>query len=84
MQDAAKEAVGIALGYAGAGVGAGLVAIGAGLGIGRLAAGVAEGIARQPSAEKQIVSATNLSLFLLEGVAVLGVVTCLLVVLLKS
>ena len=58
--------------------------IGAGLGIGRLAAGVAEGIARQPSAEKQIVAATNLSLFLLEGVCVLGVVTCLLVVLLKN
>jgi F-type H+-transporting ATPase subunit c len=69
--------------YAGAAVGAGLAVVGAGLGIGRLAAGVAEGIARQPSAEPQIVKATNLSLFLLEGVAVLGVVTCLLVVLIK-
>jgi F-type H+-transporting ATPase subunit c len=79
MQEVAKEV----LHYAGAGVGAGLVAIGAGIGIGQLAKGVAEGIARQPSATAQITAATNLSLFLLEGVCVLGVVTCLLVVLIK-
>jgi F-type H+-transporting ATPase subunit c len=83
MQEVATQAVSMGWQYAGAGVGAGLVAIGAGIGIGRLAAGVAEGIARQPSASPQIVQATNLSLFLLEGVAVLAVVTCLLVVLIK-
>jgi F-type H+-transporting ATPase subunit c len=69
--------------YAGAGIGLGLVAIGAGLGIGRLAAGVAEGVARQPSAAGQITAATNLPLFLLEGVAILAEVFCLLIVLLK-
>jgi F-type H+-transporting ATPase subunit c len=69
--------------YAGAGIGLGLVAIGAGLGIGRLAAGVAEGVARQPSAAAQITGATNLPLFLLEGVAILAEVFCLLIVLLK-
>jgi F-type H+-transporting ATPase subunit c len=83
MQEVAKEAVKVVWHYAGAGVGAGLVAIGAGIGIGQLARGVAEGIARQPSAAPQITAATNLSLFLLEGVCVLGVVTCLLVVLIK-
>jgi len=82
MQEVAKEAASL-WHYAGAGVGVGLVVVGAGLGIGRLAAGVAEGIARQPSAAPQITAATNLSLFLLEGVAVLGVITCLLVVLTK-
>ncbi len=69
--------------YAGAGLGLGLAVIGAGLGIGKLAAGVAEGVARQPSAEKQISGATNLPLFLLEGVAILALVFCLLIVLMK-
>jgi len=69
--------------YAGAGIGLGLAVIGAGLGIGRLAAGVAEGVARQPSAAAQISGATNLPLFLLEGVAILAEVFCLLIVLLK-
>jgi F-type H+-transporting ATPase subunit c len=66
---------------AGLGVGIGFAVIGAGLGIGRLAAGVAEGVARQPSAAGQITGATNLPLFLLEGVAILGEVFCLVVAL---
>ena len=69
--------------YAGAGLGMGIAVIGAGLGIGRLAAGVAEGIARQPSAAGQISGATNLPLFLLEGVAILALVFCLLIVLMR-
>jgi F-type H+-transporting ATPase subunit c len=69
--------------YAGAGLGMGLAVIGAGLGIGRLAAGMAEGIARQPSAAGQISGATNLPLFLLEGVAILALVFCLLIVLMR-
>jgi F-type H+-transporting ATPase subunit c len=73
--------MGIALGYAGAGIGLGLAVIGAGLGIGKLAAGTAEGISRQPSAAAQIVGATNLALFLLEGVAILAEVFCLMIVL---
>ena len=69
--------------YAGAAIGLGLSAIGAGIGIGKLAAGVAEGVARQPSAAGQISGATNLPLFLLEGVAILAEVFCLLIVLMK-
>jgi F-type H+-transporting ATPase subunit c len=76
--------MGVAIAYAGAGIGLGLAVVGAGLGIGRLAAGTAEGIARQPAAERQIVAATNLALFLLEGVAILAEVFCLLIILLKS
>ena len=72
-----------ALAYAGAGLGLGLAVIGAGLGIGRLANGAADGIARQPAAAAQITAATNLPLFLLEGVAILAEVFCLLIVLLK-
>jgi len=88
MQDAAVQAAKVvipwvAIAYAGAGLGAGLAVIGAGIGIGKLAAGAAEGIARQPSATPQITQATQLPLFLLEGVAILAVVACLLVILTK-
>jgi F-type H+-transporting ATPase subunit c len=67
------------LAYAGAAIGAGIAVLGAGLGIGRLAAGTAEAIARQPAAAAQIPAATNLPLFLLEGVAIIAEVVCLLV-----
>ncbi len=70
------------IGKMGAGLGAGLVAIGAGLGIGRFAAAAAESIARQPSAAESITGAVNLPLFLLEGVAIIGLVVCILIVLL--
>ena len=63
--------------------GLGMIVIGAGLGIGKLAAAAAEGIARQPSAADRITGAVNLPLFLLEGVAILGEVFALLVVLMK-
>ncbi|HCN25557.1 MAG TPA: F0F1 ATP synthase subunit C [Candidatus Marinimicrobia bacterium] len=67
----------------GVGIGLGLIVIGAGLGIGRLAAAAAEGIARQPEASDKITGAVNLPLFLLEGVAILGEVFALLIVLMK-
>mgnify|MGYP001310243571 FL=1 len=67
----------------GVGVGLGLIVIGAGIGIGRLASGAAEGIARQPEASDKIAAAVNLPLFLLEGVAILGEVFALLIVLMK-
>ncbi len=72
----AQEAGGLELGKMGAGFGAGLCAIGAGLGIGRLAAAAGEGIARQPSAASNITGAVNLPLFLLEGVAIIGLGVC--------
>jgi len=80
MQETAQVSS-LALAYAGAGLGLGLAVVGAGLGIGKLAAGVAEGVARQPSAHAQITAATNLPLFLLEGVAILAEVFCLMFVL---
>ena len=67
----------------GVGLGLGLIVIGAGLGIGRLAAAAAEGIAWQPEASDKITGAVNLPLFLLEGVAILGEVFALLIVLMK-
>ena len=61
-------------------LGAGLVAIGAGIGIGMLAFSAASAIARQPEAAKDITGAVNLPLFLLEGVAIIALVVCLLAV----
>ena len=70
--------------FMGVAIGLGLIVIGAGIGIGRLAAGAAEAIGRQPSAAPQITGAVNLPLFLLEGVAILGEVFALLVLLLNQ
>ena len=62
-------------------LGAGLAVIGAGIGIGLLAYSAASAIARQPEAVKEITGAVNLPLFLLEGVAIIALVVCLLSVL---
>jgi F-type H+-transporting ATPase subunit c len=69
------------MGYAimGAGIGAGLVALGAGLGIGRIGGSAAEAIARQPEASGKIQTAMLISAAFIEGVALFGVVVCLLI-----
>jgi len=61
-------------------IGAGLVVIGAGVGIGMFASAAANAIARQPEAVKDITAAVNLPLFLLEGVAIIALVVCILAV----
>ena len=61
-----------------AALGAGFVVIGAGIGIGMLASAAANATARQPEAANEIRTAANLPLFLLEGVAIIGLVVCLL------
>ena len=58
--------------YSGAAIGAGIIVVGAGLGIGKFTAAAVESIARQPQAADEIKSAFQLPLFLLEGVAVIG------------
>ncbi len=61
-------------------IGAGMVVIGAGIGIGMFASAAAKSIARQPEAAKDISGAVNLPLFLLEGVAIIALVVCILAV----
>jgi len=63
----------------GAGIGAGLAAIGAGLGIGRIGGSAMEAIARQPEAGGKIQTAMIIAAALIEGVALFGVVVCLLI-----
>lgn len=74
---------GSTLHYFGAAIGLGIIVVGAGYGISRFTMAAAESIARQPEAAAQITAAVNLPLFLLEGVAILGEVFCLIIVLLK-
>ena len=52
--------------------------IGAGIGIGMFASAAANATSRQPEAANDIRSAVNLPLFLLEGVAIIALVVCLL------
>ena len=63
-----------------AAVGAGLVAIGAGIGIGNIFGRAAEAVARQPEATNDIRGTVNLPLFLVEGVAIIALVVCILAV----
>ena len=66
--------------YMGAGLGAGIAVIGAGIGIGKLTAAATESIARQPQAAKDITAAFQLPLFLLEGVAVIALAVCFVII----
>ena len=64
----------------GAGIGAGLAAIGAGIGVGLIGAGAMEGIARQPEAVADIRTNMIIAAALVEGVARLGEIICVLIV----
>ncbi len=74
----AAAAAGIA--KLGAGLGAGIAAIGAGLGIGKIGGSAMEAIARQPEATGDIRSNMIIIAALIEGVAFLSVIVCLLIV----
>jgi F-type H+-transporting ATPase subunit c len=77
MLNAILADMGIAI--MGAGIGAGLVALGAGLGIGKIGGSAMEAIARQPEATNKIQTAMIIAAALIEGVALFGVVVCLLI-----
>jgi F-type H+-transporting ATPase subunit c len=68
------------IGMAGAGIGAGLAAIGAALGVGRIGGSALESIARQPEAADNIRTNMIIMAAFVEGVALLGVLTCMLIV----
>jgi F-type H+-transporting ATPase subunit c len=64
----------------GAALGAGLAAIGAGIGIGKIGGLAMEAIGRQPEAVGDIRSNMIVAAALVEGVALLALVVCLLVI----
>ncbi len=72
-------AAGIGVTKLGAALGAGLAVIGAGMGIGRIGSSAMEAIARQPEAAGDIRMSMIIAAALIEGVALLAVVVCLLV-----
>ena len=63
----------------GAAFGAGLAVIGAGLGIGKIGGSAMEAIGRQPDAAGDIRMNMIVAAALIEGVALLAIVVCLLV-----
>jgi F-type H+-transporting ATPase subunit c len=69
----------IGLGYVGAGIGAGLVLIGAAYGIGVLVKSALEGTARQPEAANTLRTTMIIGAALIEGIAFLALVICLLI-----
>ena len=74
-----QAAAGAAIGKLGAAIGAGLAVIGAGLGIGKIGGSAMEAIARQPETSGDIRMNMIIAAALIEGVALLAVVVCLLV-----
>ena len=72
-------AAGMGVTKLGAAIGAGLAVIGAGIGIGKIGESAMEAIARQPEATGDIRSNMIIAAALIEGVALLAVVVCLLV-----
>lgn len=69
------------LAFLAAGFGAGLVAIGTGLGIGLIGKAAMEGTARQPEASNDIRTSMLISAALIEGVALFGMVICIILAL---
>ena len=72
-------AAGVGVSKLGAAVGAGMAAIGAGIGIGKIGGAAMEAIGRQPEAAGDIRMNMIIAAALVEGVALLAVVVCLLV-----
>ncbi len=72
-------AAGVGVSKLGAAIGAGLAVIGGGVGIGKIGGSALEAIARQPDATGDIRLSLIIAAALIEGVALLAVVVCLLV-----
>lgn len=73
--------IGIGLGYLGAAIGAGLCVIGGGLGLGRIGSALLDADARQPSEASQLKIFLFLAAALVEGIALFGMVLCLILIL---
>ncbi len=68
----------MAFAYLAAGLGAGIVTIGTGIGIGKIASSAMDGTARQPEATNAIRTTMIIAAAMIEGVALFGIVTCIL------
>ena len=71
----------ITTGHGLAALGAGVAAIGAGIGVGLIGKSALESMARQPESSDDLRANMILAAALVEGVALFGIIICLLVVL---
>lgn len=71
----------VTTGHGIAALGAGAAAIGAGIGVGLIGKGALEAMARQPDSSDDLRANMILAAALVEGVALFGIIICLLVVL---
>ena len=69
---------GVGIGKLGAAIGAGIAVLGAGIGIGRIGGSAMEAMARQPEISGDLRMNMIIAAALVEGVALLAIVVCLL------
>lgn len=72
-------AAGVGVSKLGAALGAGIAVLGAGVGIGKIGSSAMEAIARQPEAAGDIRMSMIIAAALIEGVSLLAVVVCLMI-----
>lgn len=68
----------LAVSKSAAAIGAGIVVLGAAMGIGKIGSNAMDAIARQPQAAGDVRSSMILSAALIEGVALIAVIVCML------
>jgi len=69
---------GVGIGKLGAAIGAGIAVLGAGIGIGRIGDSAMEAMARQPESSGDLRMNMIIAAALVEGVALIAIVVCLL------
>ena len=73
-----QAAAGVGISKLGAAIGAGMAVLGAGIGIGRIGGSAMEAMARQPEASGDLRMNMIIAAALVEGVALIAIVVCLL------
>lgn len=73
-----QAAAGVGISKLGAAIGAGIAVLGAGFGIGRIGSAALEAMARQPEASGDLRMNMIIAAALVEGVALIAIVVCLL------
>ena len=73
-----QAAAGVGISKLGAAIGAGIAVLGAGIGIGKIGSSAMEGIVRQPEASGDLRMNMIIAAALVEGVALIAIVVCLL------
>ena len=73
-----QAAAGVGIGKLGAAIGAGIAVLGAGIGIGRIGGSAMEAMARQPESSGDLRMNMIIAAALVEGVALIAIVVCLL------